>query len=316
MDEIRVGKKYVRQLNENKNRSNSKEQKENSKYGSGKKLPCAPIWGLSKSVKKNSDITLSFSKVNSESNKKFSKRINEDRQLSMSTLEFTNQAKLNTKLSSITNCIKTFLRIKPIISNCDSAFESKENSFNHYGTLSDYNSFMSLSTFGSEEANKNCVSDYIVNANEMILSFKSQEFNFNKIFTAQQQQTIWEESCKEAIDDFLADFKSGMIFAYGISNSGKTHSIIGRAENEGLLPLTLDYISEQQNKFKDYTLKCTYVEIYNEEVYDLLSDIIDSKVQLREKEKRFYLTSKHSTYNLRLHILTTQFNRRLPKLSL
>jgi hypothetical protein len=40
--------------------------------------------------------------------------------------------------------------------------------------------------------------------------------------------------------DVYNEYKSGVIFSYGVTNSGKTHTIIGNQETPGLLPLFID----------------------------------------------------------------------------
>ncbi|XP_055959393.1 centromere-associated protein E isoform X3 [Patella vulgata] len=65
----------------------------------------------------------------------------------------------------------------------------------------------------------------------------------------------------------------GTVFAYGQSGSGKTYSMSGDNMSPGLIALAIDeifeYINEAPNK--QFLLRITYMEIYNEKIYDLLS---------------------------------------------
>lgn len=92
-----------------------------------------------------------------------------------------------------------------------------------------------------------------------------------------------------------------MIFTYGLTNSGKTYTVIGEPENPGILPNALkninDYIEQYYKQETKPQLYCNYIEIYNEEVYDLLANEGKNekgkkKVQIKEKEKKFYVQSK------------------------
>ena len=74
---------------------------------------------------------------------------------------------------------------------------------------------------------------------------------------------------------------NGTVFVYGQTGSGKTYTMLGKdrlmsRENEepGVLVHSLhDLFSEiQKDKQKTYFVRCSYVEIYNEQVFDLLKN--------------------------------------------
>lgn len=53
-------------------------------------------------------------------------------------------------------------------------------------------------------------------------------FNFSKIFDTQATQIdIFTSTCLPLINDLVRNKKSGLIFSYGLTNAGKTHTIIG-----------------------------------------------------------------------------------------
>lgn len=62
-------------------------------------------------------------------------------------------------------------------------------------------------------------------------------------------------------------------FAYGQTASGKTHTMLGTPEEPGLVPLSIHQIFEhiQKEDRKKFLLRVSYLEIYNERAYDLLS---------------------------------------------
>lgn len=74
------------------------------------------------------------------------------------------------------------------------------------------------------------------------------------------------------------------LFCYGQTGSGKTFTMHGsRRSSPGIVPLTVDTIFAfiQQSPTKEFLVRCSYVEIYNENVNDLLNPK-GLNLQLRE----------------------------------
>ncbi|KAL3678138.1 hypothetical protein R1sor_021094 [Riccia sorocarpa] len=63
------------------------------------------------------------------------------------------------------------------------------------------------------------------------------------------------------------------VFAYGATGSGKTHTMAGTPEDPGLMVLSLqaifNLISKQEAEH-EFDVTCSYLEVYNEVIYDLL----------------------------------------------
>lgn len=84
---------------------------------------------------------------------------------------------------------------------------------------------------------------------------------------------------------------TGLIFAYGPTNSGKTFTIQGgKDESAGILPRALatlfESLAASEQSGSDWTVWVTYMEIYNENVYDLLDQPPDkSKNEVRKQCK-------------------------------
>ena len=65
------------------------------------------------------------------------------------------------------------------------------------------------------------------------------------------------------------------VFAYGQTGTGKTHTMegdISNEENQGIIPRSAKAIFEalQQPQYSDAKVYCAYLEIYNEDLADLL----------------------------------------------
>ncbi|GFQ04354.1 kinesin-related protein 11 [Phtheirospermum japonicum] len=66
---------------------------------------------------------------------------------------------------------------------------------------------------------------------------------------------------------------NGTIFAYGVTSSGKTHTMHGDQRSPGIIPLAVKdaFSIIQETPTREYLLRVSYLEIYNEVVNDLLN---------------------------------------------
>lgn len=82
---------------------------------------------------------------------------------------------------------------------------------------------------------------------------------------------------------------NGTIFAYGQTGTGKTHTMSGKEDDNkerGIMPRSFDDIfkSIQGDSVKtQFLVRASYLEIYNEEIRDLLSKNPKNKLELHEK---------------------------------
>jgi centromeric protein E len=89
----------------------------------------------------------------------------------------------------------------------------------------------------------------------------------------------------------------GTVFAYGMTGTGKTFSMQGTATNPGVIPLAItdifSYIRETPQR--EFLLRVSYIEIYNEKIIDLLAGPVvgingqvgpTEEIKLREDSKR------------------------------
>ncbi|XP_019122068.1 kinesin-like protein KIF3C isoform X1 [Larimichthys crocea] len=101
-------------------------------------------------------------------------------------------------------------------------------------------------------------------------------FTFDAVYDASsKQRDLYDESVRPLIDSVLAGF-NGTIFAYGQTGTGKTYTMQGAwmdPEKRGVIPNAFDHIfthiSRSQSD-KQYLVRASYLEIYLEEVRDLL----------------------------------------------
>ena len=76
---------------------------------------------------------------------------------------------------------------------------------------------------------------------------------------------------------------SATILAYGATGSGKTYTMVGKGENCGLMIRSIRDLFRIINNDKNrlYSIKISYVEVYNEVLKDLLSDKSKAPPELR-----------------------------------
>lgn len=76
---------------------------------------------------------------------------------------------------------------------------------------------------------------------------------------------VYEAVARQFIGPVLAGV-NGTIFAYGVTSSGKTHTMIGAPHEPGITPLLVRDLFESLDGTADrvYTIRMAYMEIYNE----------------------------------------------------
>eukprot|EP01112_Ceratiomyxa_fruticulosa_P006218 TRINITY_DN17008_c0_g1_i1.p1 TRINITY_DN17008_c0_g1~~TRINITY_DN17008_c0_g1_i1.p1 ORF type:complete len:665 (+),score=165.94 TRINITY_DN17008_c0_g1_i1:1544-3538(+) len=86
------------------------------------------------------------------------------------------------------------------------------------------------------------------------------------------QEQVYADLGVPLLEKALSGY-NGTIFAYGQTGAGKTHSITGTPELPGIVPKMNKDIFERiaKDASKQYLVTVSYLELYNENIYDLLS---------------------------------------------
>lgn len=84
--------------------------------------------------------------------------------------------------------------------------------------------------------------------------------------------SLYENQISPLVTKAMQGFNS-TIFAYGQTGSGKTHTMSGTEDEVGIIPLAIAGVFEdiENNPARHYLLRVSYLEIYNEQIRDLLS---------------------------------------------
>ena len=94
---------------------------------------------------------------------------------------------------------------------------------------------------------------------------------------------IFHETGANLVQSAMDGFNSVM-FMYGQTSSGKTFTLFGGGDTEGLVGHSLTLLDEKIKESQDteYLVKMTYSELYNEEIKDLLSEEPNENLKIIE----------------------------------
>ena len=119
-------------------------------------------------------------------------------------------------------------------------------------------------------------------------------YQFDRVFysPATTQKQVYDLAARDTIEDVLSGY-NGTIFAYGQTGAGKSFSMSGsdvtHVEHKGIIPRACDHIFQhiaQDLAGTEYTLKCSFLEIYKENIHDLLDPEAASSLKVRETPSR------------------------------
>nr|XP_040015793.1 centromere-associated protein E isoform X7 [Gasterosteus aculeatus aculeatus] len=113
----------------------------------------------------------------------------------------------------------------------------------------------------------------------------TKSFVFDRVFTADETTNqLYQDIAKPLVVSTVKGY-NGTIFAYGQTSSGKTFTMMGGDRIHGVIPLAVDDVFQtiRNCSKKEFLLRVSYMEIYNETVSDLLVDSCKRKpLEVRE----------------------------------
>lgn len=96
-------------------------------------------------------------------------------------------------------------------------------------------------------------------------------FLYDSVFPpASTNDDVYTALAAPVVDAALGGFNA-TVFAYGQTSSGKTHSMLGTADDPGLTPRAIQHVlrTVEASKTRLYLVRVAYVEIYNDKIRDL-----------------------------------------------
>lgn len=124
---------------------------------------------------------------------------------------------------------------------------------------------------------------------------KTHSFTFDRVFGPKSQNQEVFEEISQLVQSAL-DGYNVCIFCYGQTGSGKTHTM---SSADGMIPRATHQIYETATNLKEkgwtYTMEGSFVEVYNEEIHDLLGnskDLDKKKHEIRhdDSQKQTFIT--------------------------
>ncbi|XP_052862737.1 kinesin-like protein Klp68D [Anopheles cruzii] len=138
----------------------------------------------------------------------------------------------------------------------------------------------------------------ILNCNEASRENKKM-FTYDAVYDCSStQQTIYDEVVRPLVASVMEGF-NGCVFAYGQTGTGKTHTMEGiknDLEQKGIIPRAFEQVWAHINRAQNmnFLVAVSYLEIYMEELRDLLKPNLTATLELRERDGGIVVPNLHS----------------------
>uniref|UniRef100_A0A8R1I7W8 Kinesin motor domain-containing protein n=1 Tax=Caenorhabditis japonica TaxID=281687 RepID=A0A8R1I7W8_CAEJA len=117
----------------------------------------------------------------------------------------------------------------------------------------------------------------------------TKDFTFDAIYDENSTQSdLYEETFRDLVDSVLNGYNA-TIFAYGQTGTGKTHTMEGKSDDpqqRGVIYKCIEHIFEHMaasHNQEEYLVRASYLEIYQEEIRDLLEAESNKKLEIKER---------------------------------
>ncbi|KAL7593627.1 hypothetical protein Lser_V15G34718 [Lactuca serriola] len=115
-------------------------------------------------------------------------------------------------------------------------------------------------------------------------------YAFDRVFgPSAVTQEVYEVAARPVVKNAMEGV-NGTVFAYGVTSSGKTHTMHGDHHSPGIIPLAIKDVFSiiQDTPGREFLLRVSYLEIYNEVINDLL-DPTGQNLRVREDAQGTYV---------------------------
>lgn len=240
-----------------------------------------------------SESTNNFNNINSGNQDNFN-----NKQLSK-TLE-KNTQNLNSTFTSNNDNLKVIIRVRPALPR-----EMEDNlPFRSVVLITNENKSCNLVEYlGAEMTEKERQREWVENPN----LFQLHRFSFDHVFDMDcLQNEVYEVTARPAVVSVLEGYNS-TVFAYGQTGTGKTFTMEGFTyhssdNNRGIIQRSIEdifnYIEEYSNSNTKFMVRASYIQIYNEQISDLLK-IEKVNLQIREDKKKGVYVEGQSEWAVR-----------------
>ncbi|XP_022768152.1 kinesin-like protein KIN-7C, mitochondrial isoform X2 [Durio zibethinus] len=115
-------------------------------------------------------------------------------------------------------------------------------------------------------------------------------YGFDRVFgPATTTRHVYDVAAQHVVSGAMEGI-NGTVFAYGVTSSGKTHTMHGEQKSPGIIPLAVKdvFATIQETPGREFLLRVSYLEIYNEVINDLL-DPTGQNLRIREDAQGTYV---------------------------
>ncbi|TBU48538.1 kinesin-domain-containing protein [Dichomitus squalens] len=121
-----------------------------------------------------------------------------------------------------------------------------------------------------------------------------QDFRFDEILTGSENKPVYTAVARSHVCAAM-DGYNAVVFAYGQTASGKTFTLSGDDAQPGIIARAMKDVFAyiKRTPAREYLLRCSYLEIYNEAIHDLLappSSSVSQPVQIQGTGPNVVLT--------------------------
>jgi kinesin family member 6/9 len=108
---------------------------------------------------------------------------------------------------------------------------------------------------------------------------------FDGVFDGASQEDVFRQTVQKHMDDVMQGYSVAVI-AYGATSSGKTYTMSSNRDSychRGLIPRALSHLFTMAETSTDrfVTTRISCLEIYNDQMYDLLADNLSEATNLQ-----------------------------------
>ncbi|XP_052626553.1 kinesin-like protein KIN-7E, chloroplastic isoform X2 [Lactuca sativa] len=115
-------------------------------------------------------------------------------------------------------------------------------------------------------------------------------YGFDRVFgPATTTRQVYDVAAHHVVNGAMEGI-NGTVFAYGVTSSGKTHTMHGEQKSPGIIPLAVKDVFGiiQETPGREFLLRVSYLEIYNEVINDLLNPT-GQNLRIREDNQGTYV---------------------------
>ena len=146
-----------------------------------------------------------------------------------------------------------------------------------------------------------CVTQCTIAGNPLLLRERAMNrtfFSYSKAFDeTSSTQKVYEATSRGIVNSAAAEGKNGLIFAYGQTGSGKTYTMQGSEGAGGIIHMAasdiFDHIENEPERV--FLVRVSFIEIYNEEVRDLLVSGDSASLTILENKRRGVFVNSNET---------------------